>query len=230
MCITLRICCLLVKQVISKIIDSTYQERMKYLFKGQKNWIPCRMKAVFTAKVLGWICSPLIYSAYPRAWHRIGLNYSFNWQFRPTFGQNFPRENSVIRPSCRSQWQQCKEWGKTLLLTSWLSRNKIKWLLHYDCPTFVLWYLFKQPNKKCDCILIVRFLCLGKQKDNHVTTGMPKKNLLLTSWQSRDKKKSYCFVIVRLLSLGKYRNKGTSISNSLLDEKYLVIDFLATSG
>ena len=37
MCITLRICCLLVMQVISKIIDSTYQERMKYLFKGQKN-------------------------------------------------------------------------------------------------------------------------------------------------------------------------------------------------
>ena len=74
MCKTLRICCLLVKQVISKIIDSTYQERMKYLFKGQKNWIPCRMKAVFTAKVLGWICSPLIYSAYPRAWHRIGLS------------------------------------------------------------------------------------------------------------------------------------------------------------
>ena len=63
---------------ISKIIDSTYQERMKYLFKGQKNWIPCRMKAVFTAKVLGWICSPLIYSAYPRAWHRIGLNISIH--------------------------------------------------------------------------------------------------------------------------------------------------------
>lgn len=77
MCKTLRICCLLVKQVISKIIDSTYQERMKYLFKGQKNWIPCRMKAVFTAKVLGWICSPLIYSAYPRAWHWIGLSAKF---------------------------------------------------------------------------------------------------------------------------------------------------------
>jgi len=76
-----------------------------------------------------------------------GQNWQFrptfgqNWQFRPTFGQNFPRENSVVRPSCRSQWQQCKEWGKTLLLTSWLSRNKIKWLLHYDCPTFVFWYL-----------------------------------------------------------------------------------------
>ena len=71
---------------------------------------------------------------------------------------------------------------------------------------------------------------MGKQKDNHVTTGMPKKNLLLTSWQSRDKKKSYYIVIVRLLSFGKYRNKDTTMSNSLLDEKDLVIDFLATSG
>ena len=76
MCKTLRICCLLVKQVISKIIDSTCQERMKYLFKGQKNWIHCRMKAVFTAKVLGWICSPLTHSAYPRAWLGIGLKFT----------------------------------------------------------------------------------------------------------------------------------------------------------
>ena len=43
----------------------------------KKNWIPCRMKAVFTAKVLGWICSPLTHLAYPRAWLGIGLRSYF---------------------------------------------------------------------------------------------------------------------------------------------------------
>ena len=108
MCITLRICCLLVKQVISKIIDSTYQERMKYLFKGQKNWIPCRMKAVFTAKVLGWICSPLIYSAYPRAWLWIGLKWPtkeiHRWNFHKLAGISGPVDD--LWPG----WGNLSEW------------------------------------------------------------------------------------------------------------------------
>jgi len=36
------------------------------------------MKAVFTAKVLGWICSPLTYSGYHRACIGIGLKKKSN--------------------------------------------------------------------------------------------------------------------------------------------------------
>ena len=78
-------------------------QRMKYLFKAQKNWIPCRMKAVFIAKVLGWICSPHTYLRYPRACIWIGLtkenfmNILFNLGFYSNLGTCWWSLNEKIK-------------------------------------------------------------------------------------------------------------------------------------
>jgi len=91
--------------------------------------------------------------------------------------------------------------------TVWHLCSYKKIVLYSDWPTFVLLYLLKQRNKKCDSILIVRFLCLGKQKDNRITMSeqcwVNEKNLLFTSWQSQDNKKWHYNMIVQVLCLGK---------------------------